>query len=132
LPHSSAIIVESTAIVPPENHQNEMQFTIGADGALVIEGELNHGNADAFEKALETLNVEPNGVLVLDMFGFDIDDGVGVATAINGLRNLLKRVGGLQLRGAPQILCHNLYRVGLLEANTMIELLDMRQDEPYG
>lgn len=99
---------------------------------MVIEGELNFANAEAFEKALAALEVEANGKLVLDMFGFDVDDGVGVATAINALRDLLKRVGRLQLTSAPQILCHNLYRVGLLDANTTIELVDMRQDEPYG
>jgi anti-anti-sigma regulatory factor len=99
---------------------------------MVIEGELNHRNAEVFEQALKSLEVEANGRLVLVMSGFDVDDGIGVATAINGLRDLLKRVDRLQLTGAPQILCHNLYRVGLLDANTKIELLDMRQDEPYG
>jgi anti-anti-sigma regulatory factor len=128
----SAITVESAEIVSSENPPNELQFTRREAGAIAIEGELTHVNAEAFEKALTTLDVEANGRLVLDMFGFDIDDGVGVATAINALRDLLKRVGRLQLTGAPQILCHNLYRVGLLDANTTIELIDMRQDEPYG
>jgi anti-anti-sigma regulatory factor len=116
----------------PENQQNELQFSRREDGAIVIEGELNSGNAEAFEKTMNSLAVESDGKLVLQMFGFDIVDGVGVATAINGLRDLLKRVDRLRLTGAPQILCHNLYRVGLLDAGSRIELIDMRQDEPYG
>jgi anti-anti-sigma regulatory factor len=118
--------------VSNENPQSGLQFSRRQDGAVVIEGELNFGNAEAFEQALTSLNVEANGRLVLDMSGFDVDDGIGVATAINGLRDLLKRVDRLQLTGAPQILAHNLYRVGLLESNSAIELIDMRQDEPYG
>lgn len=99
---------------------------------MVIEGELDHRNAERFQDALELLRVEPNSKLVFDLFGFDVEDGVGVATAINALRDLLKRVSKLTLIGAPQMLCHNLYRVGLLESSGAIELLAMREDEPYG
>jgi anti-anti-sigma regulatory factor len=118
--------------VSNENQQSELQYTKRRDGVIVIEGELNHLNATAFQQALESFNVEPGSPIVLDMFGFDIDDGVSVAIAVNALRDLLKRASKIQLTGAPQILCHNLYRVGLLESNTAIELIDMREDEPYG
>ena len=115
-----------------EYQQSDWQFTQRDDGAIAIEGELNQFNAESFQAALQSLDVEQNGKMVFDMFGFDVEDGVGVAIAINALRDLLKRVGKLQLLGAPQILCHNLYRVGLLDAHSAIELIDMREDEPYG
>lgn len=115
-----------------EKQQNDLTITRRNDGAIVIEGELNHLNAEAFQGAVELLRVETGSVIVLDMFAFDVDDGVAIATTINALRDLLKRVKKLKLLGASQILCHNLYRVGMLESNDAIELLEMREDEPYG
>jgi hypothetical protein len=112
----------------------EVQFNtpINADDLIIIEGELNHLNAEAFLRSVELLNIEQDSEIVIDMFGFDVEDGVSVATAVNALRDLLKHVSRLQLIGAPQIFCHNLYRVGLLGPNSVIELIDMREDEPYG
>jgi hypothetical protein len=115
-----------------ENQESRLQVTQRPDGAIVVEGALNQHNAEAFQSALESLNLEPNGEIVLAMFGFDIDDGLGVVTAINALRDLLKRASKLKLIGAPQILCHNLYRVGMLELGKAIELIEMREDEAYG
>jgi hypothetical protein len=115
-----------------ENQENRLQVTRRQDGVIVVEGALNQRNAEAFQSALESLNLEPNGEIVLAMFGFDVDDGIGVVTAINALRDLLKRASKLKLIGAPQILCHNLYRVGMLELGHAVELIDMREDEPYG
>lgn len=109
-----------------------MQITQRQDGVIVVEGELNHRNAEVFQSALDSLNIEPNGEIVFVMFGFDVDDGIAVVTAINALRDLLKRVSKVKLIGAPQILCHNIYRVGMLETGNDIELIDMREDEPYG
>lgn len=118
--------------MPSENQQNKLHFIKREDGAIVIDGEMNQNNAEAFQQTLESLNIEPDSTIVIDMFGFDVDDGVSVAIAINTLRDLLKRVKKVQVIGAPQILGHNIYRVGLLESNTAIELIDMREDEPYG
>jgi hypothetical protein len=118
--------------VSNEYQQSELQYTQRDDGTIIIEGELSQGNAAAFQQTLASLNVKPDSKLAFDMFGFDVEDGVSVAIAVNALRDLLKRVSRLQLIGAPQILCHNIYRVGLLGSNTTIELTDMREDEPYG
>jgi hypothetical protein len=112
--------------------ETQSDAPINSGDLIIIEGELNLLNSEAFQQALESLNIEPDSTIAMDMFSFDVDDGVSVATAINALRDLLKRVKRVQLIGAPQILCHNIYRVGLLESNTAIELIDMREDEPYG
>ncbi len=103
-----------------------------SDGVIVVEGELNHRNVEAFQNALENLTLEPGGEIVFAMSGFDVDDGIAVVTAINALRDLLERVSRLKLLCAPQILCHNFYRLGMLETGGAIELIDMREDEPYG
>lgn len=115
-----------------ENPEGVVKISQRSDGVLVVEGELNHLNAEAFQRTLDLLNVEPSSEIVFAMFAFDVDDGIAVVTAINALRDLLKRVSRLKLTRAPQILCHNLYRVGMLETGKAIELIDMREDEPYG
>lgn len=116
----------------PESRESTLQITQRGDGAIVVKGELNYLNAEAFQSALDSLPAEPTGEIVFVMFDFDVDDGIAVVTTINALRDLLKRASKLTLIGAPQILCHNIYRVGMLETGKAIELIDMREDEPYG
>ena len=110
------------------NLVNIMQHT---DAAIGIEGELNQMNAAAFEQTLAALKINAEAI-ALDMLEFDVDDGLAIATAINAIRHLLTQTRKVKLIAAPQILCHNLYRIGLLELGTAIELVAMREDEPYG
>ncbi|HEX5734264.1 MAG TPA: STAS domain-containing protein [Blastocatellia bacterium] len=98
----------------------------------MVEGELCEATASELDALFETFASEPSGAVTLDLSGLDIDDGAGLAAAINFLRRLRSRSSRLVLTGAPQMLCHNLYRVGMLEGNHPIELIDMRQDEPSG
>ena len=51
---------------------------------------------------------------------------------VNALRALRRRCRRLVLVHAPQILAHNLYRVGMLDGEDAVELEAMREDEPYG
>jgi len=96
-----------------------------------IEGELTTENAVDFESRLSALHVDAGSAITLDMTALDIEDGVALTTAINAIRGL--RAGGARivLKGAPQMLGHNLYRIGLLEGRNPIELVDLRADEPY-
>ncbi|HXG68813.1 MAG TPA: STAS domain-containing protein [Blastocatellia bacterium] len=100
--------------------------------SVIMEGELSQANADEFAAYLRALKVRGNGAVTLNLSGLDIHDGVALATAIDALRDLRARAGRLVLRGAPQMLCHNLYRVGMLGGSDSIELVDMRLDEPSG
>lgn len=97
--------------------------------AILIEGELTEANRDEFARHLDGLVADAGREIRLDLYGLDIEDGLALATAINSLRRLRARGARLILEGAPQMLCHNLYRVGLLGDN-LIELVDMRRDEP--
>jgi anti-anti-sigma regulatory factor len=99
---------------------------------VIIEGELSQSNASEFKARLRELDAERGQVLTLDLSGLDIEDSIAVATAINSLRELSTRRVRVVLRGAPQMLCHNLYRVGLLGGSNAIELVEMRFDEPAG
>ena len=101
-------------------------------GPVIVEGDLNHHNAAEFERRMRALSAGSSRTIRLDLSGLDIDDGVALVTAINSLRELRNRSAKLILTGAPQMLCHNLYRVGLLGETGAVELIDMRLDEPTG
>ena len=114
------------------DHKSELCVTMQADGLVKIEGELSLANADEFRRRLEAITVESDQEITLDLHGFDIEDGVALATTIDALRGLRSRAAGLVLTGAPQMLGHNLYRVGMLGGGDAVTLVDMRLDEPAG
>jgi len=99
---------------------------------VIVEGELTRSNAGEFQSRLRSLNLKPGRAVTLDLTGLDIEDGIAIATVINAIRELRAVSAGVIIRGAPQILGHNLYRVGMLEGGSPIRLVDMRLDEPHG
>ena len=99
-------------------------------GSIKIAGELNSLNADAFAADVQRLTEHEDGPLTLDFSNLDCDDGIALATCVSVLRDLRGRRSRLLLRGASQMLAHNLYRVGALEGSRAIELVDTRLDEP--
>ena len=111
--------------------ENPVTITARADGTFVLDGDLSWHNAADFEALVATL--VPTGVdMTLDLSGLDLVDGFSIAIAINAVRELQRHADKVILIAAPQILCHNLYRVGMLESNDRLELIAMREDEPYG
>jgi anti-anti-sigma factor len=102
-----------------------------AGGAVTVEGELTEANAEEFERRMNELIQKPRREITIDLYGLDIDDGVALAAFINSLRRLCAHNARLVLKGAPQMLGHNLYRVGMLDSDR-IALIDMRLDEPSG
>ena len=116
-----------------ENDLSTVRFAAADDEESVsLVGDLNEQNADTFSADAAKLGVGARGSITLNLCSFDVDDGVALATCINVLRELRGRVNKLVLRGAPQILGHNLYRVGMLDGSSAIELVEMRLDEPSG
>lgn len=111
--------------------KDELLVIQSSGHAIIIEGDLTANNADEFAHCLLALKPDVRGEITLDLRGLDIDDGVAIAVAVNAIRQLCARTSKLILIGAPQMLCHNLYRIGLL-GRGLIELVDMRQDEPAG
>jgi anti-anti-sigma regulatory factor len=98
---------------------------------VVVEGNLTESNAARFESVLRAITLYRDRAITFDLSALDIDDAIAVATAVNVIRELTARSSHLILIGSPQILGHNLYRVGMLEGGA-IELIDMRLDEASG
>lgn len=108
------------------NFSGELSATVDADG-LVLSGDLSRDNSRDLLEWMEGLSP----ISRMDLSELDIEDGVAATHAVNAVRMLCAQVSVLYLKGAPQVLAHNLYRTGLL-AEGGIELVDMRQDEAYG
>lgn len=98
-------------------------------GTLIIRGELDAAQADMFAAEVAALGALPDP-LTVDLGSFDIADAHAAVTAVNTMRTLA-RGRCLVLHAAPQILAHNLYRVGDLEQGSL-RLEATREDEPYG
>jgi hypothetical protein len=93
-----------------------------------VEGDLTAANVGSFREFLLALAPNPHGEAILDLLALEIDSGEAMAEGVTAIRELASRTSRLVLLGAPQMLCHNLYRIGLLDGN--ITLAEMRQNEP--
>jgi anti-anti-sigma regulatory factor len=111
-----------------ESDEQSLRIERTSDDSAVIEGELNSENAAEFESFLRSVETQGK-TFTLDLTACDIEDGAALTVAVNALRELRARFSRVIVARAPQLLGHNLYRLGLLES---IELVDMREDEPSG
>jgi hypothetical protein len=97
--------------------------------SVFIEGELTDAFVQAFVTDLRALSkrslIRP---LVVDLSRLDIEGGETLAATVECLREA-RADGRLIIRGAPQILAHNLYRIGALGGRRPIELEGTRKDE---
>jgi ABC-type transporter Mla MlaB component len=106
------------------------QMVVATNGQrLCLAGTLSRESAEALRRELDRWR--GSGALELDLADLEIVDPVGVLASVDAIRALAKTAEHLVIRGAPQLLGHNLYRSGLLEASSGIELVEMREDEPY-
>ncbi len=96
-------------------------------GTIRIDGLLDEGQGALFAALLATLPTQE--ALELELAGLEVERPAELVTAVAALRQLAQRCGQIRLRAAPQLLAHNLYRIGAL---AQIQLLDPRQEEPYG
>ena len=98
---------------------------------LVITGDLAARDAEKLEQWFQQLPTQ-NTPQSLELGELEIIDGVAATHMVNLVRLILERNGVVTLSGSPQLLAHNLYRAGLLYEGCAIQLIDMREDEPYG
>lgn len=98
------------------------------DGALVVEGDLDGGAAEAVVAGVSAAWTDRGDRAVLDLMDLDVDDGVANARMVDLVRALRDAAGGIVLEGAPQMLAHVLYKVGDLE-DGRIRLVAPRSDE---
>lgn len=59
------------------------------------------------------------------------DDGIEVASWVDRIREQVRTHGRVIVRRCPQMLAHTLYKIGALR-DGRIELIDTREEEPYG
>lgn len=99
------------------------------EATLVISGELDEAGSASFAAEIAALPPLPP-LLRLDLSGLELADATAAVAAVNAVRRL---AGGrrLVLIAAPQLLAHNLYRIGGLE-DGRLRLEATREDEPYG
>ncbi len=65
----------------------------------------------------------------LDLEELELLDGGAVARMVDLIRLLLSASRRVEVLKSPQSLAHTLYRVGMLEGDSRLELVDPRQEE---
>lgn len=110
----------------------EARYDIEWDGErLVVEGNVPSGSGPAF---CDALTQAARGVIVawgsleLDLFDLELTDGVVVAEVVTAIRSIMEWHSEVVLHGAPQMLAHTLYKVGMLEDGSLT-LENPREDE---
>ena len=65
----------------------------------------------------------------LDLEELELLDGAAVARMVDLIRHLLSASSRVEVSKSPQSLAHTLYRVGMLEGDSRLELIAPRQEE---
>ena len=60
-----------------------------------------------------------------------VEGGLAVARWVDELRARMQDHGRVRVCNCPQLLAHTLYKAGLLR-DGRLELVDVREEEPYG
>ena len=94
---------------------------------VTVAGEVDAAAAEGLLTGIQRV-VTP-GRLVLDLAELELTDGVAVAIAVDAVRALAAARGAVELRSAPQMLAHTLYKCGLLSGER-ITLHAPRVEEP--
>ncbi|MCY3824061.1 MAG: STAS domain-containing protein [Nitrospinae bacterium] len=100
-----------------------------ASGAcFTLSGDLDAGGA---ARVLEAMEGEVSGadLTSLDLEELELIDGAAVARMVDLIRLLLSGSDRVRVLKSPQSLAHTIYRVGMLEGDTRLELVEPRQEE---
>jgi ABC-type transporter Mla MlaB component len=94
---------------------------------LILSGVLQAGELAEQRRELERVSSE--GPLEIEMGGLDIEDGASMSFLASWIKRLLRRNTEVAVIGAPQLLIHNLYRIGY-HPHAGLHVREMRRDEP--
>ena len=107
------------------------QYELGksASGAhFTLSGDLD---AEGAARVLETMEGQAldADLTSLDLEELELLDGVAVARMVDFIRLLLSGSRRVEVLKSPQSLAHTLYRVGMLEGDARLELIEPREEE---
>jgi len=70
-------------------------------------------------------------VFELDLAELELERGVELTRWVDAIRQHLREHRRVRICSCPQMLAHTLYKVGML-GDPRLELVDTREEEPYG
>ncbi len=109
--------------------QYELRKSVSGDGAhFTLSGDLDAEGAARVLEAMEGESLRAE-ITSLDLEELELLDGSAVARMVDFIRLLLSVSRRVQVFKSPQSLAHTLYRVGMLEGDARLELVDPRQEE---
>lgn len=111
---------------------SHLALSIARSGGARLDGDLHAGAIGELDDVAFALSQDASQPLVLDLGGLEILDGISMVAMVNLVRRLRAGRARLTLREAPQLLAHNLYRVGMLDGPGAVALVDTRREEPDG
>lgn len=86
---------------------------------LRLTGSVEPEVAALFGEQLALLG-EADRPIRLDLSDADVEDAVVTSMLAAQLRELAERLGPIEVRGAPQVVAHTLYRIGALDARLVL------------
>ncbi len=95
---------------------------------FILAGDLDAGGAARVLEAMES-QVLGAELSHLDLEELELLDGAAVARMVDLVRLLLSGSQRVRVLKSPQSLAHTLYRVGMLEGDARLELIEPRQEE---
>lgn len=107
------------------------QYELGKSASgecFTLAGDLDAEGAARILKAMEG-EVSEAYLTSLDLEELELLDGAAVARMVDLIRLLLGGSNRVHVLKSPQSLAHTLYRVGMLEGDTRLELIDPREEE---
>ena len=111
------------------NPRYELRKSVSGDGAhFTLSGDLDAEGAARVLEAMEGESLRAE-ITSLDLEELELLDGAAVARMVDFIRLLLSVSRRVEVLKSPQSLAHTLYRVGMLEGDARLELVDPRQEE---
>lgn len=94
---------------------------------LTLKGVVDADVAALFLEELASLG-RSDAPVTIDMRDAELQDATLIGALVDQIRQAAARAGRVQLLEPPQVLAHNLYRVGALEGDSTIQLVDPRDE----
>ncbi|MCE2453750.1 MAG: STAS domain-containing protein [Nitrospinae bacterium] len=109
------------------HHSYELKKSASGE-CFTLAGDLDAEGAARVLEAMEA-QVLSTELTSLDLEDLELLDGAAVARMVDFVRHLLSVSRRVEVIKSPQSLAHTLYRVGMLEGDSRLELIEPREEE---